>query len=173
MSRYVRQYGTVALLIAGFMLFATLLSPGDSFSTTLAASCPMASPVSVSATPSSTPGPVGSQLTHATPVGTPVMDSCLSLNLTLDGTKAGPRTLTVEITDHRGNPLNDARVLLYTRHVEMDHGTSTNEASAAGEGRFVAEDVSMGMAGVWEVAVEVVQLGEEPTTFTFVVELDG
>ena len=39
------------------------------------------------------------------------------------------------------------------------------------DSRYVAEDVSMGMAGNWEIVVEVVQPGLERTTVIFVIEL--
>lgn len=161
----------MSLMLAFVMAVATLLSPGGAAATPGATTCMVASPAITLVTPSSTSGLQATHGVDATPVGTPSGSSCLAVTLSSDGIRAGPRTLTVELTEHQGAPVRDARVVLYTRHLEMDHGTSTAEAIGVGPGRYVAEDVSMGMAGHWEIVVEVVKPGLERTTAIFVIEL--
>ena len=77
------------------------------------------------------------------------------------------------MADGDGAPVADATVTIKTRHLEMDHGTSTDEAIATAPGRYVAEGVSMGMGGTWQTEVAVLRPGAEPAAFVFSVALEG
>ena len=105
--------------------------------------------------------------------GISVTASCLTVTVTADKTRAGPRTLTVEVVGADGVPVDDAEVVIKSRHLEMDHGTSTDQARPTGRGRYMAEQVALGMTGLWHIEVVITRPGHEPVTVVFVVDLDG
>jgi nitrogen fixation protein FixH len=106
-------------------------------------------------------------------LGTPVSQACLTVTLTADKGAAGPRTLVVTIFDESGAPVTDAEVMIGTRHLEMDHGTSTAQAKLIEPGRYAVEQVPMGMSGEWEAEIVISRPGQTPITLIFVVELEG
>lgn len=105
--------------------------------------------------------------------GTPVSISCLTVTLTLDNAAAGPRTITVEVVGQTGAPVTDAEVVLNTRSLVMDHGTSTNQASPTEPGHYVIQKVPMGMGGAWQAEIVITRPGQAPVTVIFTVELEG
>lgn len=113
------------------------------------------------------------ELPRAVQLGTPVTQACLTVMLQADSTNAGPRTLTVEVTAADGTPISEAEVIITTRHLEMDHGTSEHHARETEPGRYVAEDIAMGMSGTWEAVVMVTRPAQEPVTAHFELVLEG
>jgi hypothetical protein len=134
-----------------------------------------ASPQALTGTSDGVGSPVAPpDATPAVPsLGTPVSQSCLTVTLTADTRAAGPRTLMVDVVDTSGAPVTDAEVLINTRSLVMDHGVSTNHAKPTEPGRYVIENVPMGMAGAWQAEVVITQPGQSPVTVLFVVELEG
>ncbi len=107
------------------------------------------------------------------PLDTPVTVGDLTVVLTADGATAGPRALTIIVTDASGAPVTDAAVSLSIRSLEMDHGVSTREAEMIEPGRYRSERVPMGMGGGWGVEITVVLPGEAAAVIPFVVLLHG
>ncbi|MGH2559986.1 MAG: FixH family protein [Thermomicrobiales bacterium] len=132
----------------------------------------MASPAATPCVPVATPE---ANVTTCAPVGwgTPVAGDGLVVTLTADSTNAGPVDLILEVRDATGKPVEDAIVEVRTRHIDMDHGVSTDEAVHQGEGRYLAERVSMGMGGNWEAEIVVTREGQPDVVMTFLVKLGG
>ena len=105
--------------------------------------------------------------------GTPVARAGLSVALLTETTKARPNDLTVIVLDEACAPVTDATVTIRTRSLAMDHGVRTSEALPAGPGRYVADQVPMGMAGDWQAEVSVARLGRAAVVFVFIVTLQG
>lgn len=143
--------------------------------TPAAAPCATASPQAVDGTPERATPPASGGVDVAAPptLGTPVTVSCLTVTLRAESTRAGPGTLTVEVLDAGGIPVEEADVVIYTRHIGMDHGTSTSDAVASGPGTWVAENVSLGMGGEWEAQVVITRPGFEDVAVIFVIDLVG
>ena len=123
-----------------------------------------------------TPAPTGTpDLAACQPTGpgTPVAAAGLTITLAARQTKAGPVDLVIEVRDEGGRGVDDADVSILTRHLEMDHGTGTDRAPRAGRGRYVAEEVAMGVGGRWQTEVVVERPGQPPISVLFVVELTG
>jgi hypothetical protein len=55
----------------------------------------------------------------------------------------------------------------------MDHGTSTAQTRQTEPGQYVAEDIAMGMTGIWEAQVVVTRPAQEPVMVRFEVVLEG
>ena len=106
-------------------------------------------------------------------LGTPAATAYLTVTLAIDKTAAGSRTLVVEVADASGAPVTDTEVMISTRSLVMDHGTSANHALPIEPGRYMTDQVPMGMAGAWHAEVVVTRPGYEPVTVTFLVELEG
>lgn len=123
--------------------------------------------------PAAFPTPLQLQTEELRQPGVPVTTSCLTVTVTADETRAGPRTLTVEVVDAEGTPVDDAEVVITSRHLEMDHGTSTDQAHPTDRGRYVAEQVALGMTGRWHLEVVITRPGHEPVTVVVVVDLEG
>ena len=127
------------------------------------AACGTGTPAATPATPAVDPAGVG----------TPVAGSCLTVTLLAETTKAAPNTLTVLIEDERGDPVADATVTIENRHLDMDHRTSTRPAVAVAPGRYIAEQVPVGMGGRWEVTVIIARPAQPPLAVEFLVRLEG
>lgn len=104
---------------------------------------------------------------------TPVEVDGLTVVLTSDDAAAGPRDLTVIVTDATGEPVTDATVSISTSSLEMDHGVSTSETEMIEPGRYLADHVSMGMGGDWKVEVSIERPDTEAVVVAFIVTLDG
>ncbi len=104
-------------------------------------------------------------------LGTPVVVGDLVVVLTSDGATAGPRFLTVAVTDATGAPVTDATVSVSTRSLEMDHGVSTKETEMVEPGRYLSERLSMGMEGGWDVEVTISRPGADDVVIPFVISL--
>lgn len=154
--------GLNALIVPSLPFAGSLLGAAPARQTDDPA-CAIGTPVAITGTP--TIDPAG--------VGTPVAGSCLTVTLLAATTKAAPNTLTVLIDDERGEPIADATVTIENRHLDMDHGTSTRQAEAVAPGRYVAEQVPMGMGGRWEVTVIVARPEQPPLAVAFLVRLEG
>ncbi|MGH2535286.1 MAG: FixH family protein [Thermomicrobiales bacterium] len=129
---------------------------------------PAATPCVPVATPLATIGdcvPVG--------LGTPVVGDDLVVTLIAGSTKAGPVDLILVVRDAAGEAVEDATVEVRTRHIDMDHGVSTDKAVHQGDGRYLAERVSMGMGGNWEAEIVVRREGEPDVAVIFHVKLVG
>jgi hypothetical protein len=106
-------------------------------------------------------------------LGTPVALPCLTVTLEADATLAGPIELTATLIDDGGMPVTGATVVILTRHLDMDHGTSVNETVEADPGIYTVEQVPMGMGGTWQADVVITRAGYETVTVTFLVDLEG
>ncbi len=122
-------------------------------------------PALLGATPEVADGPAS--------LDTPVDAEGLTVVLTADGASAGPRDLTVIVTDDDGEPVTDATVAISTSSLEMDHGVSTSETEMIEPGRYLAEHVPMGMGGDWKAEVSIERPGASPVVVEFVVTLEG
>lgn len=167
--------GLPCVLLAALAAMSFLASPGATgqAGTPAAPPCATASPRAVVGTPARMATPTAGDadgIALAT-FGTPVTASCLTVTLTAESSRAGPGTLTVEVLDADGAPVEDADVVILTRHIEMDHGTSTTEAVPSGPGTWLAENVPLGMGGKWEAQVVITRPGAEPVAVTFAIKL--
>ncbi len=106
-------------------------------------------------------------------LGTPVAESDLLVMLFSSRELAGPNDLTVVILNEWCDPVTDATVTVRTRSLEMDHGVRTTLAEPSGEGRYMAADVPMGMAGAWEAEVTVSRSEQKEIVVAFVMTLKG
>jgi hypothetical protein len=104
---------------------------------------------------------------------TPIAISGLTINLTADSDRAGPVTLTVDIQEQAGKPVTGASVTVTARSLEMDMGANPHDASETNPGRYVAENVAMGMGGDWLVEVAIEVPGQPIVTIYFRVPLSG
>lgn len=173
-----RRSRTVAasmLAIAVLSLGALLATGQEGTPSPVDATCVPASPRSMTSTPTSAASPTAHEVSadDAPKLGTPTAGACLMVTLRADETMAGPRSLTVEVLDPDGAPVTDADVIIRTRHLEMDHGTSTTQAVATGPGLYVAERVAMGMGGTWQAEIVITRPGYEPVVVTYVIALEG
>ena len=111
--------------------------------------------------------------TEPVPLDTPVSVGDLTVVLTIDGATAGPRDLTIIVTDAIGAPITDAIVSLSISSLEMDHGVSTRETEMIEPGRYRSERVPMGMGGGWRVEITITRPTGDPVIVPFVITLDG
>ncbi len=167
--------GICCALIVALAIISFLASAGAAgqAGTPAATPCAAASPQAFVGTPASAATPASSVADAAAlaTFGTPVSAACLTVTLTAESSKAGSGTLTVEVLNADGTAVDDADVVILTRHIEMDHGISTTDAVASGPGTWVAERVPLGMGGSWEAQVVITRTGAEPVAVTFAIEL--
>jgi hypothetical protein len=141
------------------------------------AECAVASPQADSGTPAAadlaSPAPLDLMVDTAPALGTPVDVPCLTVTLEADAALSGPIQLTASLVDDNGRPVTGATVVILTRHLEMDHGTSVNETVEADPGMYTVERVPMGMGGMWQADVLITRPGFETVTATFLIDLEG
>ena len=85
---------------------------------------------------------------------------------------AGRNTLVVGVADPRGTPIRGATVVVTASSLEMGMGTVASVADERQAGHYTA-DVSLDMAGRWQVAVQVTRPGGTTATFSYLVALTG
>jgi hypothetical protein len=119
------------------------------------------------------PAALNPMMDTAPGLGTPVALPCLTVTLEADATLAGPIQLTATLIDGADMPVTGATVVILTRHLGMDHGTSVNETVEADSGIYTVEQVPMGMGGTWQADVVITRPGYETVTVTFLVDLEG
>lgn len=167
--------GLACVLLVALAVMSFLASPGATgqAGTPAATPCAAVSPQAVAGTPArvATPASGDAEGIALATFGTPVTASCLTVTLTAESSRAGPGTLTVEVLDADGTPVEDAEVVILTRHIEMDHGISTTDAVPSGPGTWLAENVPLGMGGKWEAQVVITRPGTEPVAVTFAIDL--
>ena len=112
--------------------------------------------MSAAATPASLPG-----------AGTPVREDGVVVTVTTEPAPPGPTDITVEVTDPDGAPLADTRVVVFAEMAGMGQGGQGIPAEEVSPGRYVARDVSLTMAGDWQVKVRVSPKGQ-PTQIVLV-----
>lgn len=174
LGRHRRTILATMLVIATLSLGALAAVARDGTPASGGTPCLLASPGAAGGTQGAAATPAANADPGDAPtLGTPVAASCLTVILRAGEPKAGPQDLTVEVRGPDGAPVTDAVVVIRTRHLEMDHGTSTNEAAATGPGIYIAERVSMGMGGTWQAEVEITRPGYEPVVATFILRLEG
>ena len=85
----------------------------------------------------------------------------------------GTNTLTVEVTDSSGAPVDGAKITVTPFMPDHGHGSSVApQVAASGGGKYVVSDVYLVMAGLWRVTVSV-QAGTAPqadAVFNFCVD---
>jgi hypothetical protein len=74
-----------------------------------------------------------------------------------DAPQVGDHSATLMLVDGEGSPLKGASVHIRPFMPAHGHGSMEVEASETGLGRYLAEDVSLFMPGVWELRVHVVE----------------
>jgi hypothetical protein len=140
--------------------------------------CPSASPAEGTAIAAASPaGTATTSLCvfadHESGLGTPVAVAGLNVNLHTDEVLAGPIDLTIDVTDSSGAPVKGAKVVVSTRSVEMDMGEYPHRADEISPGRYVADQVGMGMGGDWRVRVDISVSGQPTAVAFFLVTLKG
>jgi hypothetical protein len=147
-------------------------TPSDAESTP----CPTSSPAEGTAASS----PAGTATTpacifadHESGLGTPVAVAGLNVNLHTDADLAGPIDLTIDVSDSGGAPVKGAKVVVTTRSMEMNMGEYPHRADEISPGRYVADQVGMGMGGDWEVEVDINVPGQPTAVALFLVTLKG
>jgi len=68
---------------------------------------------------------------------------------------AGINTATITVRDRNGNPVDGAGVDFRVTNIDQGLGTTSYPIQAHLEGRYVAHDVSLSVAGVWQVEITV------------------
>jgi hypothetical protein len=106
-------------------------------------------------------------------MGIPLAIDGLVINLTSDKDQAGPITLNIDVHDQDGAPVTGATVTLTASSLEMDMGANPHEAVEKEPGRYVAEQVPMGMGGSWRVEIDVHSPDGTSVVAYFKVELEG
>lgn len=106
-------------------------------------------------------------------VGTPVAAEGLHVVLTLSSDQAAPQDIVVVIRDDQGHPVDDANVILINRHLEMNMGDFVRELVHDRDGRYLGDQVGMGMGGRWQTEIQVTRPGRQPVTFIFAETLQG
>jgi hypothetical protein len=105
--------------------------------------------------------------------GDHITSNGLVLSLKADAVRIGADTVEVSATTSDGQPVAGALVYVTIRMPSMDHGVSAYPARDLGDGRYQAHDVSLGMAGEWEVTMHVIRQGRTPADATFRVSVGG
>lgn len=125
LRRSVLSLPCVLLVALAVMSFPASPGATGQAGTPAATPCAAASPQAVAGTPArvATPASQGIEGVALATFGTPVTASCLTVTLTAESSRAGPGTLTVE----------DADVVILTRHIEMDHGNPPRRPSRPGQ----------------------------------------
>ncbi len=143
------------------------------FGFTLAAGPPSCTESGRSSPVSSPPAWVCVPAPVTTHLGRAVVVNGMSIDLQTSTTRARPNDLTVRLADDAGVRIADAQVTVRARHLEMDHGETPQVAAPVEPGRYVAEQVKMGMTGEWRIAVDVILPNRPPVTVFFLVDLEG
>jgi len=105
--------------------------------------------------------------------GTPVDSNNLTVTLEQADFHVGPNVLAVQVTRGDGTAMTGAVVIVEIRMPSMDHGVSAYPASEQADGMYQAHDVSLGMAGEWEVTVQVIRQARAPAEAAYRVEVEG
>jgi hypothetical protein len=105
--------------------------------------------------------------------GDDVTSNGLVLSLTAGDFRIGAETVEVNARTTDGNPVSGAVVVVTIRMPAMDHGVSAYPAREIADGRYRAHDVSLGMAGDWEITVQVIRQGRTPAEAAFLVPVGG
>ena len=77
----------------------------------------------------------------------------------------------VDVTDAKGQPVNDANIKVTAIHPGMNMSIS-GTATAQGKGRYAVQG-NLGMGGAWKVKVEVNKTGLPPSAQEFDLEVMG
>jgi copper transport protein len=166
--------GAVALVVGVVLLVESRLPPAPS-APVLAQSAAPGTPVAAVASP-----PAMSAHDHdmmmsdiATPVsppgvGTPVREDGIVVMVTAERAPPGPTDITVDLRDPNGAPLPDARVVVFAEMAGMGPAGQGTPAAEVAPGRYVAPDVSLGMAGDWQLKVRVSPKGQPTQVFPVV-----
>ncbi len=93
-------------------------------------------------------------------------DLQLSLSTDPNPPAAGPVTLTVEVKDAKGQPVDGATVSVSAKHTGMSHGGIDGQLASRGSGRYQASG-SFSMAGTWRATVTVSKEGLSSKTQAF------
>jgi hypothetical protein len=158
--------GAVALAAGAVLLAGSRLPPGPSAPVLAQSAAPgtsapaAASPSAMSAqdhdmvmsgaaTPVSPPG-----------IATPVRGDGVVVTVTTEPAPPGPTDITVELRNPDGAPLPDARVVVFAEMAGMGRSGQGTPATEVAPGRYLARDVSLSMAGDWQLKVRVSPKGQ-------------
>ena len=74
--------------------------------------------------------------------------------LSIEPGQVGPNRFLVSLTDRRGQPISNASdVSLRATYLEADLGESSLSARSIGGGQYLIDDMSLAIAGPWQVAL--------------------
>jgi hypothetical protein len=106
--------------------------------------------------------------------GTPVQGDGMRVTLAARPEGPGPTEIAVEIADDDGMPFAGARVAVLSQMPAMASMRPTETPAAETEpGRYVANDVPLGMAGDWRVSVRISPKGASTRVVSFTISVPG
>jgi copper transport protein len=101
------------------------------------------------ATPATLPG-----------IGTPVSQGGLIVTVATEPTGRGPTDITIEVSQADGEPLQDARVVVFAEMTGMGEADKGVPADEATPGHYVAKAVPLTMAGDWRLSIRISPKGQ-------------
>jgi len=101
------------------------------------------------ATPATLPG-----------MGTPVSQGGLIVIVATESTGRGPTDVTIQVSQADGEPLQDARVVVFAEMTGMSEADMGVPADEATPGHYVAKEVPLTMAGDWRLSVRISPKGQ-------------
>lgn len=113
------------------------------------------------------PGGDRTDVERAEPGTSVEVDGITILLEQLDDATVGAKAVTIHVEAKDGEPLTNALVFVAIRMPSMDHGVSAYPARELEDGRYRADDVSLGMVGEWLVSVGVIRQARAPITATY------
>ncbi|MDZ4720804.1 MAG: FixH family protein [Roseiflexaceae bacterium] len=93
-----------------------------------------------------------------------------TVEMLIDGTKVGQRTIGINITDRDGKPVQADVVVVAPVMLEMGMASPEMPATATAPGRYEARGEPFSMLGKWQIDVRITAGGIEDKT-TFMVEI--
>lgn len=103
--------------------------------------------------------------------GTSIESNNLTITLEQTDVRVGPNALAIRVTKADGIEVTGAVVIVEIRMPSMDHGVSAYPALEQADGTYHAHDVSLGMAGEWEVTVQVIRQARAPAEAAYRLEV--
>lgn len=85
--------------------------------------------------------------------------------------RVGPNNVTISLVDLRGNPINNALVILRFNYLNTDIPETTFPANLSAPGNYTVENVLLSIAGSWQADLIVAWPGAFDTRNSFVFEV--
>jgi hypothetical protein len=93
-------------------------------------------------------------------MGTPVSQGGLIVTVATEPTGRGPTDITIEVSQADGEPLQDARVVVFAEMTGMGEADKGVPADEATPGHYVAKAVPLTMAGDWRLSIQISPKGQ-------------